>query len=238
MKGLKKYLITSVILLAVGLVGLTITGSITYSKYSLNSEYNCGGSFGADAGHMFGFGGMMNMMGSSWFSNGGTSLESYSFKEVKERTENYLGENNLKDLQIAEIMEFSENFYIEVIEKDTNIGAMELLLDKSNGNVFPEYGPNMMWNTKYGMHMRTNTNAKMVIDEKEAILLGAEYLNGRGSDEFIGEEADGYYGYYTIHTVTKDGDIAGMLFVNSGTGHGWYHDWHGAFIGMEEYEMH
>ncbi len=239
MKGIKKYLITSIILLAVGFLGLTITGSITYYKYGLNSEYNCADSFGTSAGHMFGFGGMMNMMGTSWFSNEGTSLESYSFKEVKERTENYLGENNLEDLQIVEIMEFSENFYIEIIEKDTNIGAMELLLDKSTGNIFPEYGPNMMWNTKYGMHMGTNqTDADMSIDEEEAIHLGEEYLNESSTDLFIGEEADRYYGYYTIHTVTKDGDIAGMLSVNGGTGKVWYHNWHGAFIDMEEYETH
>ena len=239
MKSIKKYLITSVILLTVGFLGLAITGSITYFKYGLNSDYNCVGSFGSDARHMNGFGEMMNMMGSSWLSNESTSLESYSFKEVKERTENYLEKNNFENLQIVEIMEFSENFYIEIIEKETNIGAMELLLDKSTGNIFPEYGPNMMWNTKYGMHMGTNqTDAYMSIDEEEAIQLGEEYLNESSTDLFIGEEADRYYGYYTIHTVTKDGDIAGMLSVNGGTGQVWYHNWHGDFIGMEEYEMH
>jgi hypothetical protein len=30
-------------------------------------------------------------------------------------------------------------------------GAMELLVDKNTGAVYPEPGPNMMWNTKYGM---------------------------------------------------------------------------------------
>jgi hypothetical protein len=30
-------------------------------------------------------------------------------------------------------------------------GAMELLVDKSSGAIFPEYGPNMMWNLKYGI---------------------------------------------------------------------------------------
>jgi len=28
---------------------------------------------------------------------------------------------------------------------------MELLIDKPSGQVYPEPGPNMMWNTKYGM---------------------------------------------------------------------------------------
>jgi hypothetical protein len=32
-----------------------------------------------------------------------------------------------------------------------SIGAMELLIDKPYGTVYPEPGPNMMWNAKYGM---------------------------------------------------------------------------------------
>ncbi|MES0342100.1 MAG: hypothetical protein ABUK08_07285, partial [Candidatus Humimicrobiaceae bacterium] len=221
-----------------GFLGLTITGSVTYYKYGLNSEYNCQSSLGTGTGHMLGSGGMMNMMSSFWFSNENTSLENYSFIEVKERTENYLEENNLEDLQIVEIMEFSENFYIEIVERDTNIGAIELLLDKKTGEVFPEYGPNMMWNTKYGMHTIINSNTDMSIKREEAIQLGEKYLISRGTDEFIGEEADEYYGYYTIHTVTRDGDIAGMLSVNGVTGQVWYHNWHGIFINMEEYEIH
>lgn len=239
MKSIKKYLIISIILLTVGFIGLGVSGVVANYKYDSSLGYGCGSNSITSAGYMFGMGGMMNMMGLSWFSNEGTSLESYSFKEVKEETENYLRENNLKDLQIAEIMEFSNNFYIEIIEKDTDFGAMELLLDKSTGSIFPEYGPNMMWNLKYGMHMMTNqTGTDISIDEEGAIQLAEKYLNKRSTDEFIGEEADRYYGYYTIHTVSKEGDIVGMLSVNGLTGQVWYHSWHGVFIDMEEYETH
>jgi hypothetical protein len=55
------------------------------------------------------------------------------------------------NLEVAEVMEFTNNYYAEVREKDTGIGAMELLIDKPGGQVYPEPGPNMMWNTKYGM---------------------------------------------------------------------------------------
>ena len=55
------------------------------------------------------------------------------------------------NLEVAEVMEFANNYYAEVREKDTGIGAMELLIDKPSGQVFPEPGPNMMWNAKYGM---------------------------------------------------------------------------------------
>jgi hypothetical protein len=55
------------------------------------------------------------------------------------------------NLEVAEVMEFANNYYAEVMEKNTGIGAMELLLDRNTGRVYSEPGPNMMWNTKYGM---------------------------------------------------------------------------------------
>jgi hypothetical protein len=55
------------------------------------------------------------------------------------------------NLEVAEVMEFANNYYAEVMEKNTGIGAMELLLNRPGSRVYPEPGPNMMWNTKYGM---------------------------------------------------------------------------------------
>jgi len=54
-------------------------------------------------------------------------------------------------LVVAEVMEFSNHFYVLVKEKGTGIGALELIVER-NGFVHPEPGPNMMWTTKYG-HM-------------------------------------------------------------------------------------
>ena len=48
-------------------------------------------------------------------------------------------------------MIFDNNAYARITEKSTGIGAMELLVDPASLVVFPEYGPNMMWNLKYGM---------------------------------------------------------------------------------------
>ena len=55
------------------------------------------------------------------------------------------------DLQLSEIMEFADNFYVVVGERSTTTQAFELLVDRYTGFVHPEPGPNMMWNTKYGM---------------------------------------------------------------------------------------
>jgi hypothetical protein len=54
------------------------------------------------------------------------------------------------DLTIAVIMEFEQIFYVVYFEESTGIGAFEMLIEKNTGRIFPEYGPNMMWNTKYG----------------------------------------------------------------------------------------
>jgi hypothetical protein len=66
------------------------------------------------------------------------------------------------NLEVAEVMEFANNYYAEVREKDTGIGAMELLIDKPSGQVYPEPGPNMMWNAKYGMMSGSGGNWGMM----------------------------------------------------------------------------
>lgn len=205
MRKTKKYLTVSIILLSIGLLGLVINSSIIYSR-SVSDE-------------VFG-------------------LKSLSFQEVKERAENYLKRYGYEDLKIKEIMEFSNNFYIEVIEEQTGIGAMELLLDKRSGFIFPEYGPNMMWNLKYGMHRRidiTKKDINMPIVENSAKKIAEKYLSKKSSGEYVGDEVEKFYGYYTIHTTTKDGEISGMLSINGFTGQAWYHNWHGIFIDMKEY---
>jgi hypothetical protein len=60
------------------------------------------------------------------------------------------GYNN-PNLEVTEVMEFANNYYAEAKEKNTGIGAMELLISRPGSRVYPEPGPNMMWNTKYGM---------------------------------------------------------------------------------------
>lgn len=234
---MKKYLILSIVFLSIGILGLVVTGFIAH--------YGCGrdigacfeSNFGISQGYSFGMNDMMNMMSSRRFSDKNLSLKSFSFQEIKDSSDAYLSSYGLKNLKITEIMEFSNNFYIEVVEEDTGIGALELLQDKSDGSIFPEYGPNMMWNLKYGMHSRmeiSDNNLPMPIDEKKAIAIADRYLDKMNPGE-IAQEAERYYGYYTIHTVTKDGEISGMLSVNGFTGQLWYHNWHGTFIDMQEY---
>ena len=84
--------------------------------------------------------------------NAGSSGVPRSLTEAREAFEqavsNSYGDSNL---EVVDVMEFANNFYAEVEENDAGIHAMELLIDKRSGRVHPEPGPNMMWNTKYGM---------------------------------------------------------------------------------------
>ncbi len=151
------------------------------------------------------------------------------------------------DLQVAEVMEFANNYYAQVKERDTDRFAVELLINKRTGEVSPEQGPNMMWNTKYGMmggsgmmdqsgmmgdSYQANPDGRMPVDPEQAKQVANDYLD-RVSPGAKAVEPDAFYGYYTLHTE-RDGEITGMLSVNGYSGEVWYHNWHGSFVAMEE----
>jgi len=222
MNGAKKYLIMAVVFISIGLAGLILlqVPSLFGFSYSPGSGYICGLEDIARAGNF-------------WAKQQPGTVYDISYVEAK--AEKYL--DKYDGLEVVEIMEFSSNFYIEVAEIDTGMGAMELLVDKNTGRIMPEFGPNMMWNLKYGMHSRiplSRQGLEMRVSQEEAINIADRYLKKKGIDEWA-EEAEKYYGYYTIHTVTDSGQIAGMLSVNGFTGDVWYHTWHGVFMDMVEY---
>ncbi|HJQ29536.1 MAG TPA: hypothetical protein VJ827_09350 [Rubrobacter sp.] len=100
-------------------------------------------------------GGMMSpggMLGQGYGARGwGARGDVATLSDARAAAERAVGTYSNPDLKATEVMEFSNNYYAEVTEKDIGIGAMELLVDKNSGQVYPEPGPNMMWNAKYGM---------------------------------------------------------------------------------------
>lgn len=152
--------------------------------------------------------------------------------------EHYLVRFQYEDLAVAEVMEFEHNFYAIIVDTQTGIGFMELLADRNLGTVSQEMGPNMMWNDN-GMHggmmggmigrdPRTTTNR---LSETEALQSAQSWLTVNDPELHVGEHADAFSGYYTLHTF-KDGEIAGMLSVHGDTGQVWYHSWHGEYVDM------
>ncbi len=209
---------------------------------------------------------MGGMMGGAWGDIPQGDEKHLTIDQAAEVVERYLTDWGNPDLELEEVMEFAYNFYAEVEEKSTGVHAFELLVNKYTGAIFPEPGPNMMWNLKYG-HMGggmigsgmmgggmmgggmmgpmgnrrgyrwQNTTEKMPINPKQALKISRMFLDSHMPGIKVDEKADRFYGYYTIH-VLKDDRIYGMLSVNGFTGQVWYHSWHGQFIGMKEFEDH
>lgn len=101
-----------------------------------------------------------------------------------------------KDLTLDEVMEFQNNYYAIVKEKSTGNGAFELLVNKSNGGVFPEIGPNMMWNTKYGMHSGSANGGS-------GGMMGRGMMSGSSAGGMMGGNVQGMMGgQYAVTTPT------------------------------------
>ncbi len=153
-----------------------------------------------------------------------------SHDEAKAITDEYLASTNNLDLTIDEFEEYSHNFYVSLIEKNTGRGAIEIIIDRYSGSLQPE-PQSMMWNGKYGMMGQSQTTQMMVTSE-QALKIAQDFLDvvypGTGADEIVP-----YYGYYTIMT-TLEGEHYGMLSINGYSGDVWYHTWHGMFISEVE----
>lgn len=153
-----------------------------------------------------------------------------------------------EELIIRGIMVFSNHAYVQVVEEKTGIGAMELLVEPVTYAVIPEFGPNMVWNTKYGMLNRDeilvmmsdgkisgqsniDPSKEMLISKEEAVVIVQEYLDSVFPGSKPAGHADQFYGYYTIH-IEDNGDVVGILSVNGFTGQVFVHTWHGGLIEM------
>jgi hypothetical protein len=241
-----------------------------YAPYGMMGGYGSGGmmgnygynnpnnsSYGYGPGMM---GGMMNggMMGGPGYG-GLSNIKPISVQDARTAIESYLGVLGNDELAIKEIMIFDNGAYAIVEEKSTGIGAFELLVDPVGLSVFPEYGPNMMWNLKYGMMSGSNSygsgmmggggmmmrgwygnnvqvpdvSADMFVSAKEATQTAQKYLDTYLPGVKVSDEVTAFYGYYTID-VERDGKIIGMLSVNGYTKQVFLHTWHGNFIEMSE----
>ena len=213
-----------------------ITGTPgAYTNYP-NGTTGYGGHFGG------------GMMGGGWGCAGmrgrfGYGAPAYSSSIVATQlnitsaatiAKNYVISTGNPNLEVSEVEEYTLNFYAIVKEKDTGIGAFELLVDKYTGRVSPEMGPNMMWNTKYGMHsgmmgwLSGTITTTANVTASQAIANAQQYLNMYYPGTTAGNP-EAFYGYYHVE-VLSSGNIYGMLSVNSYTGQVWYHTWHGTFI--------
>jgi hypothetical protein len=99
----------------------------------------------------------------------------------------------------------------------------EVLVDRYSGAVVPEPGPNLLWNTRWGI--AAGTTSAMRYDEATAKELAARFLAGylpaasvRASEAFPG---------YDTFAYGRGQMVEGLLSVNTMTGVVWVHAWLG-----------
>ncbi|HKY84920.1 MAG TPA: hypothetical protein VJ160_08860 [Anaerolineales bacterium] len=172
-----------------------------------------------------------------------SNLEPLSLDQAAGAVKAYLASLGDENLTLGEIMIFDNQAYAQILESDTGFGAQEVLVDPVTLAVYPEYGPNMMWNQKYGMmgHMGSfgdslagavGSPEDMPVTADEAVAKAQAYLTSYLPGTSV-EEADPFYGYYTLD-ILRAGEPIGMLSVHGYTGQVFVHTWHGHFVEMAE----
>ncbi len=181
----------------------------------------------------YGFSGMMSGYGyNAPYTYTGQQINITTASTI---AQNYVASIGNPDLIVKQVEEYTANFYVQVNEKSTGNGAFELLINKYTGSIYPEMGPNMMWNIKYGM-MRGGIlggiygtpTTTMPVTPAQATADAQQYLNAYLPGTTTGDVTT-FYGYYTIE-VLSNGTTYGMLSINGYTGQVWVHTWHGTFI--------
>lgn len=226
--------------------------------YGNNNAFGPGmmnGNGGYDMGPgMMGGNGMMN--GYGWNNGANSNVTPLTADQAKAAAEKYIQPLNVQGLEIGEVMIFDNNAYVTVRETETGLGAFELLVDSASQTAYPEFGPNMMWNVKYGglnhggmmggqgmmggydgmmsgwnyqAAPSTKVSAELTVTPEQAIQYAQQYLDANYAGATAATDPVQFYGYYTLD-FEKDGKMAGMLSVNGYNGQIFLHTWHGTFI--------
>jgi hypothetical protein len=166
-----------------------LAGTVTYAvAQATNAPYR---PFGGGAGFsMMGAGGTQ----SDWYLRGSGPVGSIA----EARAQAQLFADRL-GLQTDEVMQFTDNYYV-LLKDAQGRPATEVLVEPQTGDVTLEYGPAMMWNTRYGMMSGTVTGT--------GGMMGSGY--GRGGDGYGGGMM-GRGGGYGAGGMMGGGMMGGMM---------------------------
>jgi len=119
------------------------------------------------------------------------------------------------------VLAFGDSYYTVLLDRSSN-AVGEVLLDRYTGSVYPEPGPNMMWNTNWGAG--GGTTAPAVYDLSAAQELATSFLASYlpGATVLEGRAMPGYASY-----EVGRGNIEAILSVDLASGHVWVHTWLG-----------
>jgi hypothetical protein len=89
------------------------------------------------------------MMGSGMMGN--SDADPLSIEDAETAVSDYLSTLDNSNLTVGEVMIFDNQAYAQILDSETGIGAFEVVVDPDSRTVYPEPGPNMMWNSEFGM---------------------------------------------------------------------------------------
>lgn len=137
------------IILVIGIVIVLVGFSGRYfmaDSFNTNAQDN--NPITRYSNNYMGRGRMFDTFNTSWDN----SSEKIKLEDLKNNVDDYIMRFD-ENLVISDIFVFEDSdYYFSIMEEDTGLGAMELLINPYTGDIYPEFGPNMMWNLKYDMH--------------------------------------------------------------------------------------
>ena len=129
------------------------------------------------------------------------------------------------EVRVDGIIPFANQYYARLVAADGS-GIGEIVVDRFTGTVYPEPGPTMMWNGRYGV-AGTTSSGTATYDEATAKQLATAFLTGYlpGASVIDGQAFPGYFTF----SFGQDAPV-GLLSVNASTGAVWVHSWQGAAL--------
>ncbi len=186
-----------------GQIGSNMMGNSQFSTGMMGMMMNGGmmdGQYGS--GMMGSFGGL-------------TNADPLSIEDAETAVIDYLATLNNDNLTLGEIMIFDNHAYAQIIDETTETGAFEVLVDPITSNVFPEPGPNMMWNTEYGMMSGGNFGMMggMMNDQFGSEMMGEGQYGGMMGDNMMG--SFGYAPDAEINITAEEGVDAAQEYLDA-----------------------
>jgi len=113
-------------------------------------------------------------------------------------------------LKTDEVLRFERNYYVKLVDKQ-GANATEVLVDPQTGATSLEYGPAMMWNTKYGMLSGRLGSRMMGASAMRSMMgsYGGSYSDMMGGKATGGGMMGGAYG--TAAPPSTSGARTGLL---------------------------
>jgi hypothetical protein len=162
-------------------------------------------------GHHYGYG--PGMMGYGYTTQKASPVSGIA--DARARAQTYADKLGLRT---GEVLRFQRNYYVQLVDT-SGTPATEVLVDPATGAVGLEFGPAMMWNTRYGM-MSGRLGAQMMSAEAMRQMMGrygGDYsgMMGRGSAGMMNGNGAGMMGGTTpvpgTHAQHHNGQTPGGM---------------------------